>query len=109
MVARVDHAANAASVSQELRPTEVILFGNPNLGTPLMQLNQTIGIDLPQKVLFYENEAGEAYATYNTPSYLASRHNISADSATLPMIGMALRGLVEGAAGKAVVMLILPR
>ena len=104
VVARIDHAANAASVGQELRPTEVILFGNPNLGTPLMQLNQTIGIDLPQKVLFYENEAGEAYAAYNTPTYLASRHTIDADSATLPMIGMALEGLAEGAAGNTVVM-----
>ena len=103
VVARIDHAANAASVGQELRPTEVILFGNPNLGTPLMQLNQTIGIDLPQKVLFYENEAGEAYAAYNTPAYLASRHNILINSATLPMIGMALQGLTEGAAGNAVV------
>ena len=104
VVARVDHAANAASVGQELRSTEVILFGNPKLGTPLMQINQTIGIDLPQKVLFYENEAGEAYAAYNTPAYLASRHHIPADSATLPMIGMALRGLVEDATGSAVVL-----
>lgn len=104
VVARIDHAANAASVKQELRPTEVLLFGNPNLGTPLMQFNQTVGIDLPQKVLFYQNEAGESYATYNTPAYLASRHRIPADSATLPMIGQALRGLVERAAGNSVVM-----
>ena len=104
VVARINHATNAVSVDQELRPTEVILFGNPNLGTPLMQLNQTIGIDLPQKVLFYENEVGEAYAAYNTPAYLASRHNISAGAATLPMIGMALQGLVEGVAGNTVVM-----
>lgn len=104
VVARIDHAANAASVGQELRPTEVILFGNPNLGTPLMQINQTIGIDLPQKVLFYENEAGESYAAYNTPGYLASRHGIGADSATLPIIGKALQGLVERAAGSPVTM-----
>ena len=104
VVARINHAANAESVGQELRPTEVILFGNPNLGTPLMQINQTVGIDLPQKVLFYENEAGESYAAFNTPAYLASRHNIPADSATLPMIGMALQRLVERAAGSSVVM-----
>ncbi len=104
VVARIDHAANAAGVEQALRPTEVTLFGNPNLGTPLMQQNQTIGIDLPQKVLFYENEAGEAFATYNTPAYLASRHGIPADSATFPTIGMALQNLVEGATGNAVAM-----
>ena len=104
VVARIDHAANAARVDQPLRPTEVILFGNPNLGTPLMQINQTIGIDLPQKVLFYENEVGESYATYNTPAYLASRHGIAADTATLPMIGKALQGLAERAAGNPVVL-----
>ncbi|MGB3779433.1 MAG: DUF302 domain-containing protein [Tunicatimonas sp.] len=104
VVARVDHSANAASVGLELPPTEVILFGNPNLGTPLMQINQTVGIDLPQKVLFYENESGESYAVYNTPTYLASRHGISADSATLPMIGTALQGLVTNASGSAVVL-----
>ena len=104
VVARIDHAANATSVGQELRPTEVILFGNPKLGTPLMQINQTVGIDLPQKVLFYENEVGEAYAAYNTPTYLASRHGIPADSATLPMIGGALQGLVTNASGNTVVL-----
>ncbi len=104
VVARVNHAANAASVGLELLPTEVILFGNPKLGTPLMQINQAVGIDLPQKVLFYENESGEAYAAYNTPTYLASRHGIPADSATLPMIGTALQGLVANASGSAVVL-----
>ena len=104
VVARVDHAANAAGVGQELRPTEVILFGNPNLGTPLMQINQAAGIDLPQKVLFYENEDGEAYAVYNTPAYLASRHGFPMDTATLPMIGTALRELVANATGGAVTM-----
>ena len=104
VVARVDHAANAASVGLELPPTEVTLFGNPNLGTPLMQINQTIGIDLPQKVLFYQDEDGEAYAAYNTPAYIASRHGIPADTATLPMIATALQGLTEGATGTTVTM-----
>ena len=99
LVAHIDHAANAESVGQELRPTEVLVFGNPNLGTPLMQRNQTIGIDLPQKILFYENAQGQTYAAYNTPEYLASRHGLSADSATFPMIGNALKTLTENATG----------
>ena len=99
LVARINHAANAKSVGQELRPTEVLVFSNPNLGTPLMQLNQTIGIDLPQKILFYENVQGQTYVAYNTPEYLASRHGLSADSATFPMIGNALKNLTENATG----------
>ena len=101
IVADVDHQANAASAGLELRPTRVVLFGNPRLGTPLMQRNPTAGIDLPQKVLVYENGEGEVYAAYNTPAYLASRHGLGG-AGTLPQIADALRGLTADVTGSTV-------
>ena len=98
VVADVDHAANADGAGLELRPTRVLLFGNPNLGTPLMQRNQTAGIDLPQKILVYKNGEGEVYAAYNTTDYLASRHGL-AGVETLPMIANALKMLTENVTG----------
>ena len=98
VVADVDHAANADRAGLDLRPTRVLLFGNPNLGTPLMQRNQTAGIDLPQKILVLENGEGEVYAAYNTADYLASRHGL-AGVETLPMIANALEMLTENVTG----------
>jgi uncharacterized protein (DUF302 family) len=77
LFARIDHAAGANAVGLPLRPTVVLLFGNPLAGTPLMQSNQTIGIDLPLKVLIWEDEAGKTWLTYNRPDYLAHRHGIT--------------------------------
>jgi uncharacterized protein (DUF302 family) len=74
--ARIDHAAGARQVGLPLRATEVLLFGNPLAGTPLMQSRQTVGIDLPLKALAWEDEAGRAWLTYNEPEYLARRHGI---------------------------------
>jgi len=73
---RIDHAASAAEAGLTLRPTEVILFGNPRSGTPLMQANQTIGIDLPLKVLVWQDAAGETWVSYNEPDWLAKRHGV---------------------------------
>src|SRR5215471_6406701 len=73
---RVDHAAMAKEAGLTLRPTELILFGNPRRGTPLMQANQTIGIDLPLKALVWEDAAGKTWLSYNEPAWLASRHEI---------------------------------
>jgi uncharacterized protein (DUF302 family) len=74
--ARIDHRKGAASVEKKLRPTEVFIFGNPKAGTPLMQCKQTIGIDLPQKMLLYEDEQGKTWVVYNDPAYLAGRHGL---------------------------------
>ena len=71
---RVDHAAGAASVGNQLRPTELVIFGNPKLGSALMGCAQTAGIDLPMKALIYEDEQGKVYLSYNDPVYLKSRH-----------------------------------
>jgi uncharacterized protein (DUF302 family) len=72
--ARVDHAAGAASVGLPLRPTELLIFGSAKAGTPLMQADQAIGIDLPLKALVYQDASGKVWLAYNDPSWLAERH-----------------------------------
>ncbi len=72
----LDHSKNAASVDLELLPTRIILFGNPKLGTVLMKDNQTVGIDLPQKILLMEKD-GIVKIIYNNPIYLKERHQLS--------------------------------
>jgi LPXTG-motif cell wall-anchored protein len=96
-VATLNHAANAESAGLELRPTQLIIFGNPNIGTPLMQSSQTIGIDLPQKFLVWENEAGQVQITYNDPQYLANRHGITDRDDIISQVSTAL-GNLSGAA-----------
>ena len=79
--ARVDHAAGAASVGMPLRPTELLIFGNPKGGTPLMQDRQSAGIDLPVKALAWEDEAGKVWLTTNDPAWIAARHGLGGASA----------------------------
>ena len=79
--ARVDHAAGAAFVGLPLRPTEVVIFGNPMGGTALMQDQQSAGIDLPLKALVWENTDGKTWLTYNDPAWIAQRHGLGAASA----------------------------
>ncbi|TAG04942.1 MAG: DUF302 domain-containing protein [Betaproteobacteria bacterium] len=74
IVARVDHAAGAMKVGKTLRPTEVLIFGNPQGGTPLMECAQSVGIDLPLKALVWEDKDGQTWIGYNDPKYLAARH-----------------------------------
>jgi uncharacterized protein (DUF302 family) len=78
--ARIDHAAGAAEVGMDLRPTEVVLFGHPRGGTPLMQDRQTAGIDLPLKALAWEDERGAVWLTTNDPRWLARRHGLGEPS-----------------------------
>ncbi|MEH6471382.1 MAG: DUF302 domain-containing protein [Halopseudomonas sp.] len=74
---RIDHAAAARKVDKTLRPTELVLFGNPKVGTPLMQCGQSVAIELPLKALIYEDESGQVWLAYNDPVYLARRHSIT--------------------------------
>jgi uncharacterized protein (DUF302 family) len=74
--ARVDHAAGAAQVRLALRPTELLIFGNAKAGTPLMQSNQTTGIDLPLKFLVWEDASGKTWISYNNPGWIAKRHEL---------------------------------
>jgi uncharacterized protein (DUF302 family) len=75
--ARIDHAAGAHEAGLELRPTEVIIFGNARGGTPLMQLNQTAGIDLPLKVLVWQDAEQNTWISHNEPSWIALRHGLT--------------------------------
>jgi uncharacterized protein (DUF302 family) len=77
VIARVDHAAAAIKIGAALQPTELLIFGNPKLGTKLMQSTQTIGIDLPLKVLIWEDEKGAVTLSYNDPAWLKKRHGIT--------------------------------
>jgi len=74
---RINHAESARKVGKNLRPTELVIFGNPKVGTPLMQCDQSVAIDLPQKALIWQDEAGQVWLTYNDPNYLANRHNLA--------------------------------
>jgi uncharacterized protein (DUF302 family) len=72
----IDHGGGAAGVGLQLRPTMVVIFGNPAAGTPLMQAGQTAGIDLPLKMLVWEDADGSVNLTYNDPSWVAARHGL---------------------------------
>ena len=73
--ARIDHAAGAAKIGKTLRPTQVIIIGNPQGGTSFMECAQTVGIDLPLKVLVWEDASAQVWLGYNDPEYLAKRHD----------------------------------
>lgn len=99
IIAEIDHAANAEGVEMELGPTRLIIFGNPNLGTPLMQSAINIGLDLPQKILVWEDEDGIVNISYNTSQFLQFRHGLKTRSAELETISTALNNLAETAGG----------
>ena len=73
---RVDHAAGAAGVGKPLRPTTLLIFGNPKVGTELMLGDQRAGIDLPMKALAWQDAEGKVWLSYNQPDYLFRRHHI---------------------------------
>jgi uncharacterized protein (DUF302 family) len=97
--ARIDHAAAAAAVNMSLPPTELIIFGQPKAGTPLMQAEQSIGIDLPLKMLAWQDAAGKNWLAYNDVAWLAKRHGLGDDTApAVTGIAKALATLAETAA-----------
>ena len=96
----IDLKADALSQEVEIRPTTLLIFGNPNLGTPLMQESPGIGIDLPQKFLIWEAEDGTVNISYNDPKFIAERHGINPASETITTIGTALDTLATMAAGQ---------
>jgi uncharacterized protein (DUF302 family) len=79
--ARIDHAAGAAAAGLTLRPTEVVVFGNPKGGTALMQDHQSAGIDLPLKAMVWEDAEKRVWLSYNDPAWIARRHGLGAKSA----------------------------
>ncbi len=95
--ARIDHAAGAKKADMQLRPTELVIFGNPKVGTPLMLCDQNAAIDLPQKALIHEDEAGQVWLSYNSPAYLAERHQLKECSAVLMKVENALGSFAAAA------------
>lgn len=101
IMAELDHQKNAGSIGLELGPTRLLVFGNPAVGSPLMKETSSIGIDLPQKVLVYENPDGEVFLVANDPAYLAKRHNLKSQDEQLGKIRGLLQKLMDGATEKA--------
>jgi len=97
--ARINHAAGAATVNKQLAPTELVIFGNPKIGAPLMQCARTTGIDLPQKALIWQDHKGTVWFSYNDPQYLKSRHNIEGCDAVLGKVSKAFEGFSRAATG----------
>ncbi len=93
----IDHAANAEGAGLELRPTRLVIFGNPNAGTPLMQAAQTVAIDLPQKMLIWEDENGDVFVAYNSPYYLKARHGVAGQDERFATISGLLDKLASSA------------
>jgi uncharacterized protein (DUF302 family) len=100
LFARIDHHKNASDVNLEVRPTEVILFGNPKVGTPLMQCSQQVAIDLPQKVLVFKDLENRVWISYNNPEFIRERHNIKGCEKVLNKISNVLSKLTKAAASK---------
>lgn len=97
--ARIDHAAGAAKVGKSLRPTELLIFGNPQGGTPFMECAQSVGIDLPLKALVWEDATSQVWLGYNDPVFLAQRHAV-ASCPVVENLRKALAGLAEAAVAR---------
>jgi uncharacterized protein (DUF302 family) len=96
----VDHGDGAEIAGLDLRPTQLVLFGSPKGGTPLMQDNQTAGIDLPLKALAWEDAEGKVWLSYNAPAWMAQRHGLGpASAAAVSAMAAGLSAIVKEAAG----------
>jgi uncharacterized protein (DUF302 family) len=96
MFALVDHAGEAAKAGMRMRPTKLLIFGNPKAGTPLMLASPSSAIDLPLKILIWEGVEEKVWVTYNSPVYLLERHNVPPD--LLPNIAV-IEALAKTATG----------
>ena len=94
---RVNHSEGAKKVGKHLRPTELVIFGNPKVGTPLIQCNRSVAIDLPQKALIWEDDKGTVWYSYNDANYLAQRHGLGDCTAALKKVGKALQNFAAAA------------
>ena len=94
---RIDHAAGARKVGKTLRPTELVVFGNPKVGTPLMQCSQSVAIDLPQKALIWQDDKGQVWLSYNDPNYLAQRHGLTGCAQVIKKVEKALSNFAKAA------------
>ena len=99
LLSTIDHAANARNAGLELPPTTVLLFGNPQVGTPLMQTAPTFALDLPQRMLVWQDEDGDVFVTWRDPRVLAEEQGVAPDQAPLPNVAALLEALARAAAG----------
>ena len=97
--ARIDHAGGAIKIGKTLRPTELLIFGNPQGGTPLMECAQSAGIDLPLKALVWEDASAQVWLGYNDPAFLAQRHG-AANCPVVENLRKALSGIADAAVAK---------
>jgi len=98
--AHIDHAAGAKKVGLPLRPMQVLIFGNPQAGTPLLQSQPTIGLDLPLRVLVWEDEAGKVWLTYRRPELLAKQHHVTDRDDAVKALDAGLAALARAATEK---------
>jgi uncharacterized protein (DUF302 family) len=94
---RINHSTGAAKVGIVLRDTELIIFGNPNLGSPFMKCQQRVAIDLPQKALIWEDDKSMVWISYNDPRYIGKRHNITDCEEIISKIEKALATIAKAA------------
>ena len=94
---RLDHAAGASKIGKTLRPTELLVFGNPKGGTPLMECAQSAGIDLPLKALAWQDASGQVWLAYNDPQFLVARHELKECGPIAQKLRKALDGLAQEA------------
>ena len=99
VMGKVDHAANAGAAGLTLEPTVLVIFGNPKAGTRLMQADRTIGLDLPMKVLVWQDQAGRTRLTYTSPEALKERYGVDGQDRIFKKMSAALDGLTAAAAG----------
>lgn len=99
VVARVDHAAGAKSINMDLPPRELLVFGNAQLGTPLMRANPLIGLDLPMKVLAWQDKGGKVLVAYTRPDALKARYGIKDGDAQFAAMAGALEAFTAAATG----------
>ncbi|MEP6840641.1 MAG: DUF302 domain-containing protein [Bradyrhizobium sp.] len=99
VAAKIDHQANAKSVGLDLAPTVLFIFGNPKAGTGLIELERTVGIDQPLKILLWDDK-GKVKIAYNDPAYIARRHGLDASLPVLTQIAAALQRFAAAAANK---------
>lgn len=92
---RVDHAAGAASIDAELKPNQMLVFGNPRIGTPIMQADPKAGLDLPIRVVIFEDAAGNTLVAYHDPQQFAASYEVPADLKSLGMMAGALGKLTD--------------
>jgi uncharacterized protein (DUF302 family) len=97
VIAKVDHAGAAQKAGLTLRPTQLLMFGHPKSGTPLMGRAQPVGIDLPLKALVWQDDQGQVWLAYNAPAWIAARHGIKEPAQVLQAMASTLEALADAA------------